>query len=70
MIYPFLKENLIAWIYNFTDTLNNEAISYLGANPSKQSALFQLRAKDNALAQAIHQFYQLKNPELQDLELS
>ena len=54
------KENLIAWIYNFTETLNDEAISYLGANPSKQSALFPLRAKDNALAQAIHQFYQLK----------
>ena len=54
------KENLTAWIYNFTVALNEETITYLGANPSKQSALFPLRAKDNALAQAIHQFYQLK----------
>ena len=52
--------NLLAWIYNFTGELNKEAIKYLGANPSKQSALFPLRAKDNAIAQAIHQFYQLK----------
>ena len=53
------KESLMSWIYNFTDALNKEAIKYLGANPSKQSALFPLRAKENALAQAIHQFYQL-----------
>lgn len=53
------KESLMSWIYNFTDALNKEAIKYLGANPSKQSALFPVRAKENALAQAIHQFYQL-----------
>ena len=41
------------------NTLEQESYIYLGANPSKQSALFPLRAKDNALAQAIHQFYQL-----------
>ena len=50
-------------IYNFqTEIINkigNERYFYLGANPSKQSALFPLRAKGNALAQAIHQFYQL-----------
>lgn len=52
-------ENLKNWIDSFVKTLTNESFFYLGANPSKQSALFSLRAKDNALAQAIHQFKQL-----------
>ena len=54
------EDDLKSWINNFTNTVESINITYLGANPSKQSALFPLRAKDNALAQAIHQFYQLK----------
>lgn len=40
--------------------LYTKKVFYLGANPTKQSALFKLRDKENALGQAIHQFYQLK----------
>ena len=40
-------------------SIGSEKYFYLGANPSKQSALFYLRDKQNALAQAIHKFYQL-----------
>ena len=54
------KSELKAWADNLVNSLEKESFFYLGANPSKQSALFPLRAKDNALAQAIHQFYQLK----------
>ena len=54
------KSELKAWANNLVNSLEKESFFYLGANPSKQSALFPLRAKDNALAQAIHQFYQLK----------
>lgn len=39
--------------------IENEQYFYIGANPSKQSALFYLRDKNNSLAQAIHRFYQL-----------
>lgn len=47
-------------ILELNSTLNTKKVFYLGANPSKQSALFNLRDKENALGQAIHQFYQLK----------
>lgn len=40
--------------------LNKVIIYYLGANPSKQSALFAIRDKQNNLAQAIHEFKQCK----------
>jgi predicted ATPase len=53
------KSELKAWADNLVNSLEQESFFYLGANPSKQSALFPLRAKDNSLAQAIHQFYQL-----------
>ena len=53
------KSELKAWADNLVNSLEQESFFYLGANPSKQSALFLLRAKDNSLAQAIHQFYQL-----------
>lgn len=36
------------------------SVFYLGANPSKQSALFSIRDKNNALAQSIHDFFQLR----------
>ena len=44
----------------FVLNIKNSSIIYLGANPAKQSALFPIRDKNNALAQAIHDFYQLK----------
>ncbi|ARV12018.1 hypothetical protein BTO09_06505 [Gilvibacter sp. SZ-19] len=53
------KEDLKDWIDEIVSTIERESFYYLGANPSKQSALFQLRDKNNALAQAIHEFKQL-----------
>ena len=53
------KNELKDWADDLVNTLEQESYIYLGANPSKQSALFPLRSKGNALAQAIHQFYQL-----------
>lgn len=52
------QEDLKDWIDLLVTTIDREAFYYLGANPSKQSALFQLRDKNNALAQAIHEFKQ------------
>lgn len=53
------QEDLKNWIDELVATINQETFYYLGANPSKQSALFQLRDNKNALAQAIHEFKQL-----------
>lgn len=53
------QEELKDWIDNLVKNIEQESYYYLGANPSKQSALFYLRDKNNALAQAIHNFYQL-----------
>lgn len=44
----------------FYNAVTNNSLVYLGANPAKQSALFQIRDKNNALAQAIHDFFQLR----------
>ena len=44
----------------FYKTINSNTLFYLGANPSKQSALFSIRDKNNALAQAINDFNQLR----------
>jgi AAA15 family ATPase/GTPase len=44
---------------HFTTLMNNLSIVYMGANPTKQSALFAIRDKNNALAQAIHEYKQL-----------
>lgn len=46
------------WIQSFTATVSSMKFIYLGANPTKQSALFPLREKGNTLAQAIHEFKQ------------
>ncbi len=46
------------WIQSFTAAVNSMKFVYLGANPTKQSALFPLREKGNTLAQAIHEFKQ------------
>jgi predicted ATPase len=45
---------------NFIQSIQSLSLIYLGANPAKQSALFQIRDKNNALAQAVHDFYQLR----------
>jgi predicted ATPase len=57
-------ENHRAEILKSIDTaiksIKDTQIYYLGANPSKQSALFSIRDKHNNLAQAIHNFKQAK----------
>lgn len=62
--YRGIKEESILIIESFdlfyTIITNGICINYLGANPSKQSALFPIRDKNNALAQSIHDFYQSK----------
>ncbi len=54
------RNNIKRSISNFVNLLNTKKVFYLGANPSKQSALFNLRDKENTLGQSIHQFYQLR----------
>lgn len=43
----------------FIDALQTSSTVYLSANLTKQSALFSIRDKNNALAQAIHDYQQL-----------
>lgn len=43
----------------FIYQIKNNRIAYLGATLTKQSALFAIRDKSNALAQAVHEFNQL-----------
>jgi len=45
---------------HFSALMNDYSIVYMGANPVKQSALFAIRDKNNALAQAINEFMQLR----------
>ena len=45
---------------NFIDKINYGDCIYLGANQTKQSALFPIRERNNVLAQAIHDYFQLK----------
>jgi len=54
---PLIEESFNACAFHVT----NQSILYLGANPSKQSALFAIRDKNNALAQAIHNFAPTKD---------
>lgn len=54
------KNELKNSIKNAIKSITNTKVYYLGANPSKQSALFSLRDKQNNLAQAIHDFKQSK----------
>jgi hypothetical protein len=44
----------------YDSVVNYSSVIYLGANSTKQSALFPIRDKNNTLAQSIHEFYQLK----------
>lgn len=53
------KDRLVNWIDEFVGNMEKELFYYIAANPSKQSALFYLRDKGNALSQAVHTFYQL-----------
>jgi predicted ATPase len=54
------KSDLTKSINNVVKAIKAVQIYYLGANPSKQSALFSIRDKQNNLAQAIHDFKQSK----------
>lgn len=54
------KSELSKSIDNAIKAISNIKIYYLGANPSKQSALFSIRDKQNNLAKAIHDFKQSK----------
>ena len=52
------KTKLERWADKISNYLNAQIFYYIPANPSKQSAIFALRDKNNDLAQAIHQFKQ------------
>jgi predicted ATP-dependent endonuclease of OLD family len=52
------KSKLEKWADKISNHINAQTFHYIPANPSKQSALFSLRDKNNDLAQAIHQFKQ------------
>jgi predicted ATPase len=54
------KSELMSSIRKAVQTISTSIVYYLGANPSKQSALFSIRDKHNNLAQAIHDFKQSK----------
>lgn len=54
------RSDLSKSIDNAIKAIKSIEIYYLGANPSKQSALFSIRDKQNNLAQAIHNFKQKK----------
>ncbi|SFZ84003.1 AAA family ATPase [Tenacibaculum maritimum] len=52
------KGKLEKWANKVSNIINEQSFHYIPANPSKQSALFALRDKNNDLAQAIHNFKQ------------
>lgn len=54
------RPNILYSINSAMNAIKQMRIYYLGANPSKQSALFSIRDKQNNLAQAIHNFKQAK----------
>ena len=53
---PIMVESIFT---HFTTLIHDFSIAYLGASSTKQSALFAIRDKNNALAQAIHEYVQL-----------
>lgn len=57
--YEFDPDLVTFTFQSFIDSMNGFSLSYLGANAGKQSSLFNIRDKNNALAQAIHDFVQL-----------
>lgn len=54
------KSDITRSIGNAIKSIKDVQVYYLGANPSKQSALFSIRDKQNNLAQAINDFAQSK----------
>lgn len=52
------KTQLEKWADKISNYINVQTFHFIPANPSKQSALFSLRDKNNDLAQAIHLFKQ------------
>jgi hypothetical protein len=53
------KDDLRRSFEDYFETISEMELFYLGANPSKQSGLFTVRDKGNALSQSIHKLYQL-----------
>lgn len=53
------KDDLRRSFEDYFDAIQELELFYLGANPSKQSGLFNVRDRSNALSQSIHKFYQL-----------
>ncbi|MCC5938645.1 MAG: AAA family ATPase [Lunatimonas sp.] len=53
------KDDLRRSFEEYFESIQELELFYLGANPSKQSGLFTIRDKGNALSQSIHKFYQL-----------
>lgn len=63
------QNDLRSWATKFTNKIKSQYFYYVSANPSKQSALFSIRDKDNALSQAIHKYKQLQILEGQEEDL-
>jgi len=55
------KSLIISEMDKFVNAISKIELSYFGAESFKQPALFSLKDTNNSLAQAIHQFYQLKS---------
>lgn len=63
------KTKLEKWADKISNYINAQTFYYIPANPSKQSALFSLRDKNNDLAQAIHHFKQARLDEKAESKL-
>jgi predicted ATPase len=63
------KTKLEKWADKISNYINAQTFHYIPANPSKQSALFSLRDKNNDLAQAIHYFKQARLDEKAESKL-
>lgn len=55
----FDPKNVASSFSDFISIISDYSMAYMGANPAKQSALFAIRDKNNALSQAIHEYKQL-----------
>ncbi|MEB2786507.1 AAA family ATPase [Algoriphagus persicinus] len=59
--YQAFKEDGLQFLERFNELsskINLNEFYYLGANPTKQSALFAIRDRNNSLAQAVHEYCQ------------
>jgi len=59
MAFKEQKRNIDSLLKFAFKSISDINIYYLPSNPAKQSALFRIKDKQNALAQAIHEFYQI-----------